>query len=95
MECLGPVSYFVCMCANDAFIGWCGIILPLPQQLELSIQVGVPCTAQQGEFRAVPEKEACRDWECAQTSGLLDCIKAEGISTIGTEILTFVAFLFA
>lgn len=42
----------------------------------------------------MPEKEACRDWECAQTSGLLDCIKAEGISTIGTEILTFVAFLF-
>lgn len=37
-------------------------------------QVDVPCTAHQGEFRIVPEKEACRDLEYAQTSRVLDCI---------------------
>lgn len=57
---------------GGAFIGRCGIVFPFPQQLELSIQMGVPCTAQQGEFRVVSEKEACRDWECAQTSRVLD-----------------------
>lgn len=39
-------------------------------------QVDVPCTAHQGEFRIVPEKEACRDLEYAQTSRVLDCIQA-------------------
>lgn len=38
--------------------------------------MAVPCTGQQGEFRIVPEKEACRDLEYAQTSRVLDYIQA-------------------
>lgn len=51
-------SLHMCKWMWVAFHGGSGMTLPYPQLLELSIQVDVPCAAQQGEFRiAVPEKE--------------------------------------